>query len=191
MNTIEQARVNLNFEGFAAEEFSFLQDFGFNLIDSSTTIVRYQKGAIEICVYHGRQSYEIGVEFFYREVRYSISEFIRAVDPELAEHYRNPAACERGIVGRMLSKVSELTKKYCIRLLQGDESIFITLESQRKSWMERYALEVRVKQIRPKANELFRLGEYAKAVELYNSIKACLSPAELKKLSIAERECKN
>ena len=52
--------------------------------------------------------------------------------------------------------------------------------------MEKYWLEMNARQLRPQAHEAFRLGKYREAVEHYRQIQSLLSPAELKKLAIAE-----
>jgi hypothetical protein len=48
-----------------------------------------------------------------------------------------------------------------------------------------YALDVLVNQLRPKAEEAFRRGDYRNAAELYERIRSRLTAAELKKLAIA------
>lgn len=190
MNNLPQERTKRNFTTLVKNEFLFLHDFGFIEIESLPTIVRYKNGDIEVNIYHGRQSYEIGLEFIYKEVSYSISEFIRVIDPELAEKYRNPAATENEVVARMLTKIGELTKCYCLPCLQGDRDFFTILEAKRKLWRQEYALQIKADQLRPKANEAFHSQNYPKALELFREIEFCLTPSELKKMEISEREMK-
>ena len=182
----EQERLALNFSNLARERFNFLNDFGFVEIESSSTIVRYQKGDIELDVYHGRQSYEVSVGISNNGVRFSIADFIRVIDPETAEKYRDPAATTQDFLAKCLLKLEELVKQYCKQALQGDQDIFEELNIQRKVGVDRYALEVLAGQLRPKASEAFRLGRYKEAAELYRRIRPLLSPAEIKKLTIAE-----
>lgn len=179
-------RAHLNFSNLAKESLAFLLDLGFAVVESMPTIVLYQKGDIEVDVYHGRQSYEIGFGITYRGVRYSMSEFIRDENAELAEQYRYPTATTHEILAEGLAKTGELAKRYCTQALQGDPGVFALLESQRKSWAKRYEFEVMAEQLRPQAHEAFRLGKYREAAELYKRIGSCLSPAEIKKLAIAE-----
>jgi hypothetical protein len=183
-------RENLNFANLVKERFAFLRDLGFVDIESLPTILRYRKGDIEVDVYHGRRSYEIGFGITGQGVRYSMSEFIRAIDPEFAEQYRYPTATTQEILAEGLTKTAALVKRYCMQALQGDPAFFKMLEIQRKSWAEKYAFDVMAGQLRPKAHEAFRLGKYREAAELYKRIESCLSPAELKKLAIAEERSK-
>ena len=51
-------------------------------------------------------------------------------------------------------------------------------------------LHSRALRLRPQAADAFRRKDYAKAAELYGSIRASLSPAEIKKLAFAEKRLK-
>jgi hypothetical protein len=57
----ESDRSALGFAAKARETFFFLGKLGFTEIDSLPTLLRFKKGSIDVDVYHGRQSYEIGV----------------------------------------------------------------------------------------------------------------------------------
>jgi hypothetical protein len=136
-------------------------------------------------VYHGRQSYELGFEIGRVGVKYSISELIRATDPETARQYHSFAATTQSALTEGLAQLEGLVKRYGRRALQGDAEFFVALDNQRKSWADRYALEVLEGQLRPRADEAFRRGNYREAAELYERIRSRLTPAELKKLVIA------
>lgn len=181
---LELAR--FNFSNVVEEKFAFLHDFGFTKIETLPTIVRYRKDDIEIDVYHGRQSYEIGFGIACHGERYSISEFIQVIDPKIAEEFRNPTATTQDGLADSLAKVERLVRHYCIQALQGNPEVFVVLERQRKSWAKKYELEVLAGQLRPKAHTAFRLGRYREAAELYERIRPLLSPVELKKLAVAE-----
>ena len=186
-------RAHLNFENEARKAFAFLGDLGFSEIEALPTLVRYcqRKGSVEVDVYHGRKSYEIGVGINAFGTRYAISEIIRHIDPEAEKHFRYPATTtpEGVVVG--LDELSSLMKRYCRSALDGDSQLFSILESERKSWSEEYALDVLADQLRPQADEAFRQRNYAKSAELYSRIRDRLSPAEIKKLSIAEERNKD
>jgi len=153
-------RTNLNFANLVKERFAFLSDLGFVEVESLSTIVLYRNGDIDVDVYHGRRSYEIGFGITCQGVQYSLSEFIGATDPEFAEQYRYPNATTQEVLADGLTKTAELAKRYCIKALQGAPAFFATLGSQRKLWAEKYAFDVMAGQLRPKAYEAFRLGKY-------------------------------
>lgn len=141
-------------------------------------------------VYHGRQSYEIGAGLTAFGTRYSISEIIRHMDPDVARGYRYSASTTPEGVVAGLEELSSLMKRYGRSALDGDPQLFAMLEGERKLWSEEYALDVLAEQLRPQADEAFRQRDYSKAAELYSRIRGRLSPTELKKLGIAEERCK-
>ncbi len=179
-------RSSFNFEEKVRKAFGFLHELGFYEIEVLPTLVRYRKGGVEVDVYHGRQSYEIGAGVTAFGVRYSIGEIIRHADPDTAKRYRNYVATtpEGVVVG--LGELSSLMQRYSRSVLDGDRQFFSVLENQRKLWSEEYAFDVLFEQLRPQADEAFRQKDYSKAADLYSRIRKRLSPAELKKLSLAE-----
>jgi len=182
-----QERAGLNFENVTKERFAFLRDLGFVIIESLPTIVRYGKGDIQVDVYHGRRSYEIGLGVTWLGTRYELPDFIDVVDPQVVEEYYAPMASTREGVIEGLTRLAELVKRYCGQALQGDSEFFAETAGKHKLRVEKYWLEMNAKQLRPQAHEAFQLGKYREAVELYKQIRPLLSPAELKKLAIAKK----
>ena len=179
-------RSNLHFVNKARKAFTFLSSLGFIEAEALPTLMRYCKEEVEVDVYHGRQSYEIGAGVSAFGIRYAISEIIRITDSAVAGQYRNAVATTPEGVTVTLEALASLMKHYGSRAFSGDPQFFAALEQQRKSWSEEYALDILAKQIRPKAEEAFRRGDYSTAVELYTRIRDRLSPAEIKKLILAQ-----
>lgn len=178
-------RISIDFMGSAERAFSFLYRFGFTKTEALPTLVRYKKGDIEIDIYHGRSSYEIGAGITSGGVRYTMSELIRACDAVAAAGYRDAIATTPEEVASFLLKLGELMKRYGMKALNGEKLFFLGLEQQRKSWSEEYALEVLTEQLRPQATEAFKRGDYATAARLYSRIAGKLTPSEAKKLAFA------
>jgi len=183
-------RSSLYFERKVRGAFTFLGELGFVEVEALPTLVRYRKDDVEVDVYHGRQSYEVGAGVTRCGIRYAMSEIIRTTDPEAATAYRNAVATAPEGVAEGLEELSSLMKRYGAAALQGDLQFFSALERQRKEWSEDYALDVLADQLRPQAAEAFRRGDYATAAELYRRIRLRLSPAETKKLALAEERRK-
>lgn len=55
-------RGRLGFASVVSEEFSFLLELGFRLVEASDTLARYESDGRLVRVFHGRGSYELGVE---------------------------------------------------------------------------------------------------------------------------------
>lgn len=184
-NNVGPERTRFDFASAVSERFAFLDDLGFSRVESLPTLVRFRKGDLEVNVYHGRQSFEIGLEVVRQGERYSMSELIRVTDPETAGRYRNFATTTPQGIAEGLRRLKDLAQRYGNPALRGDPEFFTTIESQRKAWMEGYALDVLAGQLRPKAEAAFRKGDYQEAVELYERIRPRLSATELKKLTLA------
>lgn len=185
-----QDRSNFDFERKVRGAFMFLEDLGFVEVEALVTLVRYRKDGIEVDVYHGRQSYEVGAGMTGFGIRYAMSEIIRVTDPEAAKTYRVVATTSPAEVAKCLEDLSVLMKKYGTAALQGDPQFFSTLAKQREQWSQDYALDILANQLRPQADEAFQRGDYAMAAELYSRIRGRLSPVETKKLALAEERCK-
>lgn len=179
-------RSDFDFARKARDFFGFLEDAGFTEVEALPTLVRYRKGNVEVDIYHGRQSYEIGGGVAFSGTRYSMAEIIRASDPDAAKEYRNPVAASPERVAPALEELASLMQRYGVSVLRGDGQLFAALEGQRKHWAEEFSLDVLAAQLRPLAEDAFRRGDYARAAELYGRIRGCLSPAEAKKLSVAQ-----
>ena len=179
-------RERLNFVNAVTERFGFLSEWGFSMTESLPTLVRYRNGEIGVDVYHGRQSYELGFGVERLGVRYPLATLIRAIDPEAEQEYRNFAATTPDVVANGLTQLAELVKRYGEPALRGDAEFFARLDKQRVEWAEGYALDVLARQLRPKADAAFREGRYREAAELYERIRPRLTPAELKKLTLAK-----
>ena len=185
-DNIGPERTRLNFANAVHDRFQFLRDLGFLESESSPTMVRYRKADLEVDIYHGRKSFEIGFEVIRHGIRYSLSELIRAANPDVAEQYRNYAATNAAGVAEGLAKLAKLVKDYCGPALTDDQAFFSTLDVSRKSWAEGYAMDVLARQVRPQADAAFRRGDYHQAVELYSKIRPRLTATELKKLELAQ-----
>ena len=188
MNTLDHSQ--LCFVEKARTAFAFLADEGFMEAEALPTLVRFRKDDIEVDVYHGRKSYEIGGGISISGTRYSMSEVMRVGDPDVAKNYRNTVATTPETVTGGLEELSGLLQRYGTAALRGDSHFFLVLGEQRKQWANEYALDVLVDQLRPQAEDAFRRGDYSKAAELYSRIRERLSPAEIKKLALAEGRCK-
>jgi hypothetical protein len=179
-------RSALHFARKVRGAFGFLADAGFAEVETSPTLVRYRKGDVEVDIYHGRQSYEIGGGVTLAGTRYAMSEIVRTVDPEVAKGYRNAVATTPEGIAAGLEELAALMQHYGPGALSGEQRFVAVLEQQRKQWAEGYALDVLATQLRPQAEDAFRRGDYEQAAELYGRIRERLSPAEAKKLSLAQ-----
>ena len=190
MNTNEQVnrkRARLGFVEIVRREFSFLEEFGFSEIEALPTIVRYQGEPLGLNVYHGRQSYEIGVRIECEDEDFSIGQILRATDSGAWEKFRNPAATTREGLETGVEKLADLVRRYGGRALRNEPEFFADLRRSRSFWAEEMALDVLERQTRPRAAAAFLEGRYREAAELYERIAPRLSAAEQAKLAAARK----
>ena len=188
-NAAMDQRARLHFSEAVRKEFSFLEKYGFREIQALSTLVRFQRGEFELNVYHGRSSYEIGLEIYYENEEYSLGELIRIVDPNALQRFRYPQASTRKAVNIGVKKIGKLTERYGHRALSGDMVFFANIRRSRPLWRKEFALDMLVAQVRPQANRAFRKGQYRKAAQLYEQISERLSRVERRKLAYAKSQC--
>ncbi len=186
----ERDRSHLHFDVVARERFAFLNEIGFSEIEALPTLMRYRKDGVEVDVYHGRRSYEIGAGISYLGTRYEVAEIIRGVDPEAAKGYRAGLTSTAEGVAARLEQLSSLMQRYGVAALKGDAHFFSMLAEKRKTWVADYWLDGLAQQLRPQADEAFHRGDYSKAAELYARIRDRLSPTEIMKLAFAEKRAR-
>ena len=187
-------RAQIGFKDAVLSNFKFLSDFGLRGVEEKVTLVRYESSDVFLNVYHGRASYELGVEIGrLREpdTRVSIFDVLRCAGAEKAEGFRQHVVFQvssKEAVREFVPKLAALVKKYAIPLLRGDEDAYrIALESRAK----RYAKEVKegnLRIVRSKADAAWQAKDYAQVVELYRPVRVDLTEAEAKKLAYAERQ---
>jgi hypothetical protein len=178
-------RENLNFAEEAKTIFSFLEGMGLILINSSDTLVEYSNNSLSVVLYHGRQSYEIGCEIVNQGVVYYISEIITIYDVDLGSKYRDAVASTPEDVRRGLIRLRDIFIKYALNAVRGDHETFSNLANQRRIWAKDLELKTKISSIKPRADEAFRLRNYAEASELYNQIRDNLTPSESIKADLA------
>ena len=185
--SIDLKRAQLGFVDIVRQSFAFLAVLGFSETEALPTIVRYRKGGLALNVYHGRQSYEIGLEVGHTDELFSMEAIIRLTDPVVAEELRNPVATTSGALAAGIEHLADLLRRYGERALQDDPEFFADLRRQRQVCAEILELDVLERQIRPKAATAFQQGRYGEAAELYEKIAARLSAAERAKLAAARK----
>lgn len=185
-------RSDLQFVEVVQGVFRFLgEDYGFRLAHlDSPTFVRYESATTFLNVYHGRKSYEIGVEIG------------RIADP-LGQSYRLPdvlsallgqddrrrfsfQASDPNGVRRCVHAVAELVARHCGSLLKGDDEAFGRVAAQRAEATRVLTKDVVQRSVREAAEKAWHAKDYAKVRELYDSICDGLSPVERKRLEYAE-----
>jgi hypothetical protein len=170
--------------------FGFLAGRGFKRVQGEETLVRFQSDRAYVNVYHGRKSFEVGLEigpFQSVEAPYSMSEIIRLVEANKADEYRNYSARSTEGVAEGVRQLAALFHRYVDAGLLKDPKLFESLLVGRETWKQGFALEVNLTQVRRKLEAAWHSKDYAKVVELLKPLRDALTPTELQKLDYAEK----
>lgn len=182
-------RARFGFPPAVRKHFAYLIDLGFTVVHTEPTYMRFESDQIAVNLYHGRKSCELGAEIgLLGGPEYPFMALIRLTDPDLADRYKNTVALTRDSVGKGVQKLSETFKEHAWGALRGDLTVFARLDEQRKEMAHERATRMKVKRVRPGASEAFRVKNFERAVQLYESIESELTDAELKKLEYARKQ---
>src|SRR5258706_14107970 len=161
-------RSGLAFVEATRKAFAFLQLFGLRELSAETTIVRYASGRVYLNVYHGRSSYELGLEVgrlgtCEQVPGYTMSVLLGAKSLEQGMVYRNRIAVTPEEVWNGLFALASELKANGESVLSGEDGIFELLKQRRQAWAEEYAADVRNRQLLPRADEALRQHDYKTA----------------------------
>ena len=128
-------------------QFSFLETRGFRRKRAGPTLVRYQSPMMGVNIYHGRQSFEVGLEIdsiSSPTVTYSFSEILCLVDREKDEQYKNYATHTAQGVAEGVGQLANLLQRCVAAGLLEDKQLFTRLKTQRGEIAKAYALETQL-----------------------------------------------
>ena len=189
-------RHSLGFAESVKNAFSFLaENFGFRERVAAATLVRYESDKMFLNVYHGRQSYELGVEVGClhdaEAYRYRLPEvlgaFLGGVRHQNAYYFQ---ASDRGSVRRCAEAAASLVEQHYGAVLEGDPLALKRLEAFTSGRNDEYTREVVQRPTRDSAERAWQGKDYSTVVELYGSIRSDLTPVERKRLEYAEKQAR-
>lgn len=192
-----QERTQLGFKDDVLSSFKFLANFGLRPVEEKVTFVRYESSEVFVNVFHGRASYELGVEIGRlkeQDAKLSIFDIVRWAGAEkdggFGHHVMFQVSSRAG-VREFVPKLAALAQKYAVPLLRGDEDAYRTaLESRAKRCADEVK-EGNLRAVRSKADAAWQAKDYARVVELYGTIRKELTEVEAKKLAYAEQHLRH
>jgi len=191
-------RENLGFREEVLSAFSFLvNEYGFRVVEDTSTFVKYESTNVFVNVYHGRSSYVLGFEIGQirdlsnrNEVIYSLGDILDLLGKRQEERYTFFQASTNERVKEYVLKLALLVRKYGKGFLHGETRLFADLLEASWKKVKAYERETALARARKEAENAWRERDYAKLVEIYNPVREDLTPAELKKLEYAQNRSK-
>jgi hypothetical protein len=186
-------RRQLGFSEAVKSSFAFVKRYGLKIVQEEVTLVRYQSDQVILNVYHGRGSYELGVEFqragfpgpkfgLYDVLKWAASTGKIGQIP--TEGYQ---ASSQESVQKLVVRMAELVKQYAVPLLQGDATAYLTVQDQQSQDAAEYTREAHLRGIRKQAEAAWQDKDYETLFGLYSGIQRDLTPSEFMRLQYAEK----
>lgn len=187
-------RRQLGFKDAVLSSFGFLRSYELNPVKEEVTFVRYQSAAVYVNVYHGRGSFEVGVEIgrLDRTETYGLGYIVSWA----GKHAWESEGFGRGTmfqvstregVRNIVPKVAELVKKYGDPFLHGQPAFYDELQKANELASVAYGQEQLLNRIRADADAAWKARDFARVAELLQPIRADLTEVASKRLAYAEK----
>jgi len=188
-------RERLRFEETVLASFDFLGSYGLKPKKKEPTFVRYESKKVFLNVYHGRSSFEIGLELGRRDrpERYGLGYIIASAGKAAWEaegfgHGTMFQVSSREGVQQLVPKVAGLLKKYGEPFLRGDPEFYDELAKANERASSEYTRRQLVERTRKDADTAWAGKQYARVVDLYQPLREDLTEIETKRLAYAEKK---
>ena len=200
MTTPGPGRARLGFAEAVEASFAFLvSEFGFRVVDERSTFVRYESDRAFVNVFHGRGSYELGVEIgrwivvddARVEERFPLGDVIALDHDRAAIGYRSFATTEKEPLARFLAQLAEWTHRFAPRVLEGDVATFDRLRVESAHRSQALQEGWRAERLRAAADEAWHRKDWGRVVDAYGEMVSDLRtvelrPSELRRLRYAQ-----
>jgi hypothetical protein len=187
-------RAKLGFMQSVLANFSFLLDLGFRPVQEEVTFVRYESPTVFVNIYHGRSSFELGVEVgglgepLEAISLYDIISWAGALDAEgFGQHVMFQVSSEEG-VQQFVPRLASLVQRYGMPFLQGNYTAYTEVLEARSHAAADYEKQVQLLDLRRRAESAWEAKNFAEVVELYGSMKPNMTTVEVKRLDYAEKQ---
>jgi len=193
-----QNRWQLGFKDAVLSDFEFLSAYGLKPVQEEVTLVRYESDTVFVNVYHGRGSFEIGVEIGRRDrpEKYALDYVVswagkQAWETEGFDRGAMFQVSTREGVQTFVPKVAQLVKKYGDPFLSGGAAFYDELEKANERASVAFEREQMLTRIRKEADAAWAAKEFARVTELLQPVQGDLTEIEGKRLAYAEKQIGN
>lgn len=184
MNLTSGDHGRLGFVDLALGAFSFLVGNGFRLVRQEEALVRFESSAVFVNVYHGRSSYQVGLELGRGEQGdiYSLHELLTAIAPEEV----GLARCQTTdplVLSRCLSDIAKVLQQRFHLLLVGDPASFASLREAVGPQRKAATLQAQYGATSARADQAWEARRLQLAERLYEAAEPALNEPQKRRLS--------
>lgn len=185
---IGPARAQLGFASVVPEEFSFLLELGFRLVELSDTLARYETERRRVRVFHGRGSYELGVEVgrlieidgVSREQAFPLRAVVALWSDPADVGFGGTSATSAAAVRRFLGRLAGWTRQFALPLLVDGDDLFDQLSAGNAARADAQRDELRASRLRSRADEAWRRRDLHAVLLAYTEIERELTTVSLR-----------
>lgn len=173
----------LGFARLAQRAFDFLLPLGFEVVRKEGTFLRFESPTVFVNVYHGRFSYQVGLELGRVESgeMYSLHELLAAIAPGEVKRARCQTTDSR-VLDRCLSAIAEIVDRECRPLLAGDASAFDSLRAAIAPARTAVTLKAQFGALLDRADRAWEAKDFREALDLYRKAEPALDQARRRRL---------
>lgn len=174
----------LGFIDLALRAFAFLLRIGFEVVRREPTRVVFESPTVFVNVYHGRSSYQVGLEIGSladARHKYSLYEVLAALAPSEVEK----ASCQTTdpeLLERCLSSVADVVGRTCGSLLAGNVDAFEDLRVAVAPRRKAVTLQAEFGAILDRADRAWEAKDLHRAKELYQRAETALDGTRRRRL---------
>ncbi len=187
-------RWQLGFKDEVLSNFGFLHTYGLKPVEEEVTFVRYESDTVFVNAFHGRGSFEIGVEIgrLDRPEKYGLDYIVSwagkaAWDAEGFGHGTMFQVSTREGVQSIVPRVAELVRKYGDPFLSGSPALYDELQKANARASVAFEREQMLTHIRKEAESAWTAKDFARFTELLQPVRVDLTEVEGKRLAYAEK----
>jgi hypothetical protein len=181
-------RARLGFADAAQAEFGFLLRLGFRLVELTDTICRYQSDRRLVRVFHGRGSYELGVEIGRwievggqpREQAFPLPDVVTQLAGSAASEQQGTAATTAEAVSRVLRRLADQTREIAGEMLTGGDDLFDRLSAANAARGQAEQDQLRAQHLRERADDAWRRKDFDAVITAYTEIDREMDTVELR-----------
>jgi hypothetical protein len=191
-------RERLRFVDAVRSSFGFLERAGFVIVLELSTLVRYESASVFVVVFHGRGSYELGVEIGHRvevdgqlvEEKFALADVVSLAVPLEKAGFRSFATTDAEQLPGFLAQLAGWTERYGGPALRDEPGVFTQLRAAGVKQSEAMQEAWRAARLRDAADVAWRAKDYPRVVDAYSEMiselrSVDLRPSELARLRFA------
>ena len=173
---------------------SLATEFGMVVAKSTPTLVRLEGPAVFVNFFHGRSSYEVGIEVGRRghaeELTrpYDLAEVMAVTDADAARRYRRPQASDLDSLRSVVQRAVEQLVAYGRNALAGDPTFFDVLREVRLERAADSGRRLRHASARARAEEAWHLKDHRGVVAALEQLGDAITAAEAKKYAYSKKQ---